>query len=72
MVIFDSTQRKVIDLALTRFGKPDMFDDITLERIATQDKAFSKPKLNIGKMQFMAVVPLAIIALLLYTRTGRK
>ena len=59
MSIFDSTQRKVLDLALTRFGKPDMFDDITLERIATQDKAFSKPKPNYA---LLGLIPLAIIA----------
>ena len=61
----------IMDLALTK-GMGNPFDILTLERIAKQTEQFSKPKVNIGKMQFMAVVPLAIIALLLYTRTGRK
>ena len=61
----------IMDLALTK-GMGNPFDILTLERIAKQTEQFSKPKVNIGKMQFMAVVPLAIIALLLYSRTGRK
>ena len=61
----------IIDLALTK-GMGNPFDILTLERIAKQTEQFSKPRVNIGKMQFMAVVPLAIIALLLYSRTDRK
>ena len=61
----------IMDLALTK-GMGNPFDILTLERIAKQTEQFSKPRVNIGKMQFMAVVPLAIIALLLYSRTGRK
>ena len=60
-----------MDLALTK-GMGNPFDILTLERIAKQTEQFSKPRVNIGKMQFMAVVPLAIIALLLYSRTDRK
>ena len=61
----------IMDLALTK-GMGNPFDILTLERIAKQTEQFSKPRVNIGKMQFMAVVPLAIIALLLYSRTDRK
>ena len=60
----------IMDLALTK-GMGNPFDILTLERIAKQTEQFSKPRVNIGKMQFMAVVPLAIIALLLYSRTYR-
>tara|TARA_B110000285_G_C14815491_1_gene463981 strand:+ start:61 stop:270 length:210 start_codon:yes stop_codon:yes gene_type:complete len=63
MAIFDSTQRKVLDLALTRFGKPVMFDDITLKRIATQDEAFLKPKFNFTGLSLgTSLIPLAVIA----------
>mgnify|MGYP003660335130 CR=1 FL=1 len=65
MGIFDKTQRKVIDLALTRFGKPDIFDDITLERISTQNKEFVKPKFNYAGLSLVtSLIPLAIIAYL--------
>ena len=65
MGIFDYTQRKVIDLALTRFGKPDMFDDITLERISTQNEEFLKPKFNYAGLSLVtSLIPLVIIAYL--------
>ena len=53
----------LFDLALTKgIGKP--FSDITFERIEKQNLLFLKPRINIPKMQFMAVIPLAIIAFL--------
>ena len=65
MTLFDSTQRKVIDLALTRFGKPDTFDDITLERIEEQNLSFLKPKPNYA---LLGLIPLAIISYLVVTK----
>tara|TARA_R110000787_G_scaffold219609_2_gene328320 strand:- start:382 stop:597 length:216 start_codon:yes stop_codon:yes gene_type:complete len=69
---FPKTKRTDMDLALTRFGDPDLFDDTTLERIEKQNLSFLKPKIDINKMKFITLIPLAIIGLLLYSRVGRK
>ena len=53
----------IIDLALTK-GMGNPFDILTLERIAKQNLLFSKPRVDIGKMQFITLIPLAIIAFL--------
>ena len=55
-----------MDLALTRFGSPDLFDDITLERIEDQNESFLKPRININKMKFAVIIPLAIIGFIGY------
>ena len=55
----------IMDLALTK-GMGNPFDILTLERIAKQTEQFSKPRVYIGKMQFMTVIPLAVIGFIGY------
>ncbi len=55
-----------MDLALTK-GMGNPFDILTLERIEGQTKEFSKPVIS-----GLSLIPLAIIALFLYSRTVRK
>tara|TARA_R110000751_G_scaffold185851_1_gene292309 strand:- start:988 stop:1191 length:204 start_codon:yes stop_codon:yes gene_type:complete len=63
MALFDYTKRTDMDLALAR-GLGNPFSAETLARIAIQNTGFLKPRVNIPKMQFMAVIPLVIIAFL--------
>ena len=48
------------DLVLTR-GIGDPFTKLSLERIEKQNLSFLKPRIDIPKMQFIALIPLAVI-----------
>tara|TARA_R110000824_G_scaffold202917_1_gene387147 strand:+ start:33 stop:230 length:198 start_codon:yes stop_codon:yes gene_type:complete len=61
MSLFDVTQRKVIDLALTR-GMGGIFSPETLTRMGKQNQQFLKPKFN--NYALLSFIPLAIIAFL--------
>tara|TARA_R110002051_G_scaffold55674_3_gene103495 strand:- start:2093 stop:2305 length:213 start_codon:yes stop_codon:yes gene_type:complete len=65
MSFFPKTDRTAVELALTRNQK-QLFDDITLERIEDQNESFLKPRININKMKFAVIIPLAIIGFIGY------
>ena len=54
-----------MDLALTK-GMGNPFDILTLERIEKQNLSFLKPRVNIAKMQFITLIPLAVIGFIGY------
>jgi len=53
----------VLDLALTK-GLGNPFDVLTLQRIESQSKQFSKPLTSVG----LSLIPLAIIAYLVFKK----
>ena len=62
MALFPKTKRTDMELALTRFGNPDNFDESTLLRIEKQNEQFLKPKFNYSGL---SLIPLAIIAFMI-------
>ena len=63
VMLFPKTERTNMDLALTK-GLGEPFDDITLEKIEEQNLSFLKPRIDINNIEFITLIPLAVIAFL--------